>query len=90
MKGLTIINLYKHNIVHKNVKKFYQKKLLYSCMTFFIIAGTLLYLNQHNISIKKAVASATAFFLYDRSLIDANTVVITGKTCRVECKQAFA
>ena len=57
MKGLTIINLYKHNIVHKNVKKFNQKKLLYSCMTFFIIAGTLLYLNQHNISIKKAVAS---------------------------------
>lgn len=58
MRGLPIINLYKHNIVHKNIKKINQKNFILSLIMFVVITGSLLYLTRVNSYVNDLVTNA--------------------------------
>lgn len=56
MRKLEIVNLYKHNIVHKNVKNRQPKLFLYSLLMCIVSIMTFVYLSSVNSGIKESTS----------------------------------
>lgn len=56
MRKLEIVNLYKHNIVHKNVKNCQPKLFLYSLLMCIVSIMTFVYLSSVNNGIKESTS----------------------------------
>lgn len=55
MKKLEIVNLYKHNIVYKNIKNLHKKQMIISLIVCIISVFSFCYLSVVNNDIKKSV-----------------------------------